>query len=51
MLVLAVIVLVLLCVAIFGVQQVPQFAPFSGLIILLLCVVAIAFIAQRAGLL
>lgn len=49
-LIVVLIVIVLLAIAIYGVQQVEVTAPFRGLIICILCVIAIVVIASKAGL-
>ena len=49
--VLAIIVLILVALLIWGVDQVPQLAPTAGLIKLLIIVLAVLFIASKAGLL
>ena len=46
-----IIVLVLVALAIWGIDQAPQLAPTAGLIKLVIILLAILFIAQRAGLL
>lgn len=51
LIVFAIVVLIIAALVVWGVQQVPQFAPFSGLIVLLICVLAALAIAQRAGIL
>ncbi len=49
--VLAIIVVILLAIAIYGIQRIPIQPPFGAILIALCCLVAILVIAERAGLL